>query len=96
MRKQRLAFARKHVNWGLENWKRVMFSDESHFELRAGSVTHWRRPRGLDRFAPEFTRKTVKHPQKVMEWGCFSWRGRGGLEFLKWRNDEWSQVPQAA
>ena len=39
--------------------------------------------KGSDRFAPEFTRKTVKHPPKVMVWGCFSWRGRGGLEFLK-------------
>jgi hypothetical protein len=25
----------------------------------------------------------MKHLQKVMVWGCFSWRGRGGLEFLK-------------
>ncbi len=25
----------------------------------------------------------AKHPPKVMVWGCFSWRGRLGLEFLK-------------
>jgi hypothetical protein len=31
---------------------------------------------------PKFTKKTVKHPEKVMVWGCFSWRGRGGLKFL--------------
>jgi hypothetical protein len=31
---------------------------------------------------PKFTKKTMKHPEKVMVLGCFSWRGRGGLEFL--------------
>jgi hypothetical protein len=25
----------------------------------------------------------MKRLQKVMVWGCFSWRGTGGLEFLK-------------
>jgi len=25
----------------------------------------------------------VKHPAKVMVWACFSWQGRGAIEFLK-------------
>ncbi|KAJ3658704.1 hypothetical protein Zmor_010429 [Zophobas morio] len=29
----RLEFARKHVNWGIEDWENVMFSDESRFSL---------------------------------------------------------------
>jgi hypothetical protein len=53
-----------------------MFSDESHFELRYGNQkTRCRRPIGLDRFAPEFTMKTVRNPQ-VTVWGSFS----GGSE----------------
>lgn len=83
MKQQRLAFAREYENWGVEDWKKVMFSDESHFELRFGNqASRCRRARGSDRFAPQFTKKTVKHPEKVMAWGCFSWMGRGGLEFL--------------
>ncbi len=67
MKEQRLAFAREHVNWSVDDWKKVMFSDESHFELRFGDQErHCRRPKGSDRFAPQFTRKTVKHPPKVM------------------------------
>jgi hypothetical protein len=38
---------------------------------------------GSDRFEEKFTKKTVKHPPKVMAWGCFSWRGFGSLEFLE-------------
>jgi hypothetical protein len=34
-------------------------------------------------FDPKYTRKLVKHLPKIMAWACFSWRGRGGLGFLK-------------
>jgi hypothetical protein len=84
MMEQRLKFAKAHVNWSVDDWKNVMFSGESPFELRfGGQEERCRRLRGSDRFYPKFTRKTAKHPPKVMVWGCFSWRGRGGLEFLK-------------
>jgi hypothetical protein len=46
-----------------------MFSDEGHFELRFGNQD-------------SLTKKDVKHLEKVMAWGCFTWMGRGGLEFL--------------
>ena len=42
-----------------------------------------RRPSGSDPFAPKYTSKTVKHPESVMVWDCFSGlMGRGGLYFL--------------
>jgi transposase len=84
MKNDRLEFARRYAHWGVEEWKKVMFSDESHFELRFGNQNfRCRRSKGSDRFDPKFTRKRVKHPQKVMAWACFSWKGRGGLDFLK-------------
>ena len=30
-----------------------------------------------------FTKKTVKHPPKVMVWGSFSYGRSGGIEFLE-------------
>ncbi len=84
MKNDRLEFARRYADWGVEDWKKTMFSDESHFELRFGHQgQRCRRSKGSDRFDPKFTRKTVKHPPKIMIWGAFSWRGRAGLEFLK-------------
>jgi hypothetical protein len=77
-------FARQYGHWGVKELKKVMFSDESHFELRSENQSfRCRKAKGMDQFDPKFTRKRVKHPPKVMVWGCFSWRGRGGLEFLK-------------
>jgi hypothetical protein len=84
MREQRLEFARAYGSWTVEQWKAVMFSDESHFELQLGEKSgRCRRPVGSDRYDPKFTKMSVKHPKKVMVWGCFSWKGRGGIEFLR-------------
>jgi hypothetical protein len=33
-------------------------------------------------FEEKFTKKMVKHPAKVMAWGCFRWMGCGSLGFL--------------
>jgi hypothetical protein len=38
MKPQRLEFARQYGKWEMEEWKKVMFLDESHFELRFGAA----------------------------------------------------------
>ena len=73
MTEKRLAFSQPFGHWGVEDWKKVMFSDESNFELKFGNIRRLcRRPPGSDCFCHKFTRKTVKHPPKIMAWGCFS------------------------
>lgn len=83
MKKRRLSFAKKYQDWTPEQWKKVMWSDESTFRLlRIGSKVV-RRPSDVSRYDPRYTIKTVKHPDSVMVWGCFSGaKGRGGLYFL--------------
>jgi transposase len=51
-RVSRLLFAQEHLNWNLEQWKSVLFSDESRFALRSpdGRARVWRRPG--ERYAP--------------------------------------------
>ena len=42
-----------------------------------------RRPSDASRYDERYTVKTVKHPDSIMVWGCFSGeRGRGGIYFL--------------
>ena len=83
MKKQRLAFAKMYVHWTTDEWKKVMFSDESNFQVfRMGSTTV-PRPRTSDRFERRYTVPTVKHPESVILWGRFSGnKERGGLYFL--------------
>jgi transposase len=82
MKKKRLAFCRAYKAWTAEDWANVMFSDESTFRCIRSIKTKVRRPSGSNRFDPRYTAKTVKHPDSVMVWGCFSAKGRGGIYFL--------------
>ena len=79
---KRLQFCREHRNWTTEQWRAVMWSDESTFELFGQSDRFVRIPIGADRCNPRYTQPTVKHPASVMIWGCISGAGRGGLCFL--------------
>jgi hypothetical protein len=40
MRNDRLTFARRYAHCGVEQWKKVMFSDENHFQLTSSSRIH--------------------------------------------------------
>lgn len=83
MRKQRLAFCKKYQHWTSEDWRRVVFSDESNFKTISKDKRKVRRPLGADRFDKKYTVKTVKFPASVMVWGCFSGeKGTGGIYFL--------------
>ena len=79
---KRLAFCKKTKDWTPEDWAKVMWSDESNFNLFQNMNDKVRRKRGSDPTSPHFTRPTVKHPPGVMVWGCMCTGGRGGLFFL--------------
>ena len=81
MRSQRRCFAYQYGDWNDSDWAKVLFSDESTFELNYQAPHLVRRPTN-ERYNPRYTLPTVKHPQKVMVWGCFSANNRGGLFFL--------------
>lgn len=83
MRRKRLAFCRKYKSWSPEDWRKVLFSDESTFEIAQNTHHHVRRPSSSNPNDPRYTVRTVKHPVSVMVWGCFSHHGRGGLTFLQ-------------
>lgn len=55
-RNARLQFAREHVNWTVEDWKNVIFTDESTFEI--GKV--YQRERVLRKKNQQFTDANVK------------------------------------
>ena len=71
-RKKHLAWAKIHQQWTVEQWSKVIFSDESNFFTtynRCGRI-QVRRRIGQG-YKPECILPTVKHPTSAMIWGCF-------------------------
>lgn len=82
--KQRLAFCRKYKNWTVEDWKRVVFSDETNIEVSLSECRKVWRKKGesLQEFAIQ---RRSKHPNSIMIWGCLSKYGFGNFHVLEGR-----------
>ena len=78
---KRLQYARDHLDWTTEDWQRVMFTDESKFNLHQsdGRVYVWRHVG--EEFDDECIKTTFKGSVGVMVWGCIGWNGVGSLHF---------------
>jgi DDE superfamily endonuclease/Transposase len=77
-RQKRVAWCREHENVPVEQWRTMLFSDESPFVLRFNKKLRvWRRHN--ERYNPECTVASVKHDKKIMVWGCFAAKGVGRL-----------------
>ena len=75
-KKARLAFAKKYESWTSDDWQRVVWSDESKFNLlnSDGKEYYWtNRPE-------EITEESVTPTLKfggggIMVWSCLTWGG---------------------
>ena len=77
----RIAFCRKYESWTPDQWKKVIFSDETSICQFYSTVSRVRRPVG-QRYNEKFVTHTVKNAPKVMIWGAISGSGRCGLWFM--------------
>ncbi|GFV32767.1 transposable element Tc1 transposase [Trichonephila clavipes] len=81
--KKRLEFTKAHQLKTDNFWKKVIFSDESKFNIFGsdGRRTVWRKPNTV--LDPKNLRPTVKHGGgSVMVWGCMASNGVGNLVFI--------------
>jgi len=79
-RLKRLKFAKEHIGWSVDQWKKVLWSDETKYNMRAsdGVVYVWRR-RG-EALKADCLRGTVKHGGgNILIWGCMSAAGVGRI-----------------
>ena len=82
-RKCRITWARKYSDWTCEMWEKVLFSDESTFCFFGDQAhAHVRRFPG-EEYKPECLNITVKHPLKIMVWGCMAAKGVGRLHIVE-------------
>lgn len=87
-RRERLTFAQKYKDWTLEDWKRVLWSDETKIN-RFGSDGRkyvWKK-KGQPLQEKEID-PTVKYGGgKIMVWGCMGWNGVGILSEVEGKMD---------
>ena len=88
-RRKRLKFCKDHKHWTKEDWRAVMWSDESTFKCITDASKKVRRPlfkkgnKQGDPYASKYLVKTVKHSSYIMMWGAFSGQaGRGSVHFV--------------
>jgi len=77
---KRLEWAEKYKHWTVDDWKRVIWSDESSIWIGVSPRRQWViRPSG-ERLNPKYVKKTFKSAQvKVMVWACFTGERLGPL-----------------
>jgi hypothetical protein len=79
-RQRRLQWARDHANWTVQDWKKVVWSDESKFSRTGSDGRLYIRRRIGEEFDPRCTTATVKHGGgSVMVWAAFSTNGAGPI-----------------
>ena len=77
----RIQWCQDHLHWTHEDWKKVMWSDESPFTLRFRAKQRvWRLHN--QRYNHSNIKGTVKHDKKIDVWGAFSANGVGNVRVV--------------
>ena len=76
--KARLEFAKRHQHWTVEDWKRVIWSDETKINRFCSDGRSWCWKRNGESRQPRHVKGTVKHGGgSLMIWGCMTAHGPG-------------------
>lgn len=76
----RLEWAKDKINWTMAEWNKILWSDESKFNLFGSDGRVYVRRRMGEEYLPECVQPTVKFGGgNVMMWGCISCDGVGPL-----------------
>lgn len=83
MKKERLEWCMDHKDWTLEDWKSVIWSDETSIVLgfRRGGYQIWRKSE--ERHLRTCIRERWKGYSEFMFWGCFSYDQKGPYHIWK-------------
>ncbi|CDR18259.1 unnamed protein product, partial [Oncorhynchus mykiss] len=92
--RDRLIFCKRYRDWTVEDWGKVIFSDESPIRLFGASGKKLVQRRQGEHYHQPCVMPSVKHPKTIHVWGCFSAKGKGSLTILPKStamNKEWYQ-----
>jgi transposase len=76
----RLNFARKYQHWTIDDWKRVIWSDESKINRFGSDGKKWCWKTASSQLVDRYVVPTIKHGGgSIMVWGCMTASGTGFL-----------------
>ena len=79
-KKNRLAFAKRYKDWTVEDWKKVVFSDETKINLFGSDGLHYVWKKKGTPISDREVNKTLKFGGgSIMIWGCMTWNGVGAI-----------------
>jgi transposase len=77
-RQVRKAFAIAHQHWTVEDWKRVLWSDETKINRLGSDGIKWAWARQGEPLSDRLIRETLNFGGgSLMFWGCMGWHGTG-------------------
>jgi len=83
-RERRLLFAKKYKSWTAEDWKRVIWCDESTFEIGKNSRQTRVRREPHEKYLPECLAPTFKSGRSsLMIWGAIAGEHKSELVFME-------------
>jgi transposase len=83
---ERRKWAKEHLHWTVDDWRRVFFTDESMVERDSDPSVMWvfRRQTKMEKYAPKNIRpKRRQDGISVMVWGCFIGDQLGPIVFIE-------------
>ena len=76
--REHLDFAIAHKDWTMEDWKRVVWSDETKINRLGSDGRKWAWKRPGEGLSDRLVKGTLKFGGgSVMVWGCMMWEGTG-------------------
>jgi DDE superfamily endonuclease len=77
-RRERLDFALSHQDWTVDDWKHVIWSDETKINCIGSDGRKWAWKKAGEGLSDRLVEGTVKFGGgSVMMWGCMTWDGVG-------------------
>jgi len=83
MRLARLEWAKMRLNWSVDKWKSVVFTDEKIFRVGSNSRSVYVTRLPTEKYAPACLQTTVKHGLQVHVWGAIGWNGVSELKLVR-------------
>ena len=81
--KDRLEFGLKHQSWSVDEWRKVLFTDETKINKMGSDGRKWTWKKKGEPLERKHVKITVKHDASIMAWGCFGASGVGNIHVIE-------------